>query len=92
MSVSGPTSKRLDKRVPAHIRRGSPGGVLLCDIQSDHDSARRVPPAPARRWTQRPRHGSFASIEWGVGGRRGIFVVGYMEIAAAIEARRASVA
>ena len=36
MSVSGPTSKRLDKRVPAHIRRSSPGGVLICDIQSDH--------------------------------------------------------
>ena len=38
MSVSGPTSKRLDKRVPAHIRRLSPGGVLMCDIQSDHDA------------------------------------------------------
>ena len=44
-------------------------------------------------WTQRPKHGSFASMEWGVGGRRGIFVVvSYMEMAAAIEARRASVA
>ena len=40
MSVSGPTSKRLDKSVPAHIRRLSPGGVLICDIQTDHDSAR----------------------------------------------------
>ena len=71
MSVSGPTSKRLDKRVPAHIRWFSPGGVLICDIQSDHDSARRP---DASSWTQRPRHGSFASMEWGVGGRRGIFV------------------
>ena len=26
----------------------------------------------ASSWTQRPKHGSFASMEWGVGGRRGI--------------------
>ena len=50
------------------------------------DDEARAAVVDASSWTQRPKHGSFASIEWGVGGRRGIFVfVGYMEIAAAVK-------
>ena len=44
----------------------------LARREADVTSMTRPSRPDASSWTQRPRHGSFASMEWGVGGRRGM--------------------